>query len=450
MRAPGKQPRQPRSGRRGETAYQTASGMLVMLEESHELPLVDIQIALRTGSAHDPEGKEGLTRLTGRMIRMGTARIDGNEVEDRIARLGASLSVETTPSYVRFHGVVIKRNVQPFVALLAELLREPAFRSADLSHVKRETVSDIVSARDNDRALAVRHFRRFLFEDHPYGRSVVGTRSSVRSIRRSDVVAHHEAHYRARNLIIGAAGDLHRDELERLLEQELGDVPRGKAPAYKVPAPKMHKGRHVSIVDKPERTQTQLFVGQLGCKARDPDLFPMIVANTAFGGTFTSRLMNEVRSKRGWSYGAYSRLGHDRQRDAWFMWTFPAAKDAVACLELELELLEAFVDKGISDKELRFAKNFLANSRCFEVDTAAKRLDNRLECELYGLPEDTWRRYVKNVRGVRLADAREAVKRRLSTRNLAAVLVATAKDVRKQLEQVPGVQSVDTVRYDRD
>lgn len=431
-------------------SFETPSGSLVLLEESHDLPLVDFEISFRTGSVFDPEGKTGLTRLMGRMLRMGTSRLDGNAVEETIARLGGRLTIETAPSFMRLHGTVIKRNVDPFVELIAALLTKPAFRAHDVSHVKRETLADIEGALDNDRALAARALRRRLFSEHPYGRPVIGHRSDVRSIRRTDVARHYEEHFVGSNLIFGAAGDLTRYELEGLVERHFSSLPGGKAPKRKVPAPKRPKGRRLIIVDKPDRTQTQTFVGTSGSKVTDPDVDALSVANTAFGGTFTARLMNEVRSKRGWSYGAYSRLGQDRQRDAWYMWTFPAAKDVAACLSLELELLEGFVGGKLTGKEVQFAKNFLANSHCFDVDTAAKRLDARVDCEVYGLPRDHYRHTVKRVRGVKLADAREAVKRRLSSKDLVITVTATAKDVRDELEKLPGLRSVEVVPYDRD
>ncbi len=325
----------PRWSRRADgLQMRTPRGTLVLLEESHDLPLVDFEVTVRTGSVHDPVGREGLARLAARMIRMGTAKIDGPTVEDTIARLGARLTVETSTSFVRFYASVIKRNVEPFVALLSKLVRRPAFRAADLAQVKRETVADIVASRDSDRTLAGRYFRAFLFGDHPYGRPVVGTRASVRAIQRADVMRHYRAHFVASNMVIGAAGDVDKGELSDLVSRYFADLPEGTAPRDRVPAPKMPRGRRVLIVDKPERTQTQIFIGSLGARAHDSDIYPLVVANTAFGGTFTARLMREVRSKRGWSYGASSRIGQDRQRDAWYMWTFPGVRDAVACAEL--------------------------------------------------------------------------------------------------------------------
>jgi zinc protease len=435
---------------RRDVRFATPEGAVVMLEESHDLPMVDFELVLRTGALHDPAGREGLARLTWVLTRTGTRKLTRHEVEEAIAAMGARLSVETGTSYVRFHGTVIRRNLEPFVALMASLVREPAFRAKDLAHLKRETLSDLVAMRDNDRALAGRFFRQFLFGAHPYGRTSLGTRHSLRAIQRADVAGLHRKHLAAKNVIVGAAGDITRPELEALVERHFGGLPKLRPPAERVPSPKVPKGRRVLIVDKPERTQTQLYIGALGSRVSDDDTDALAVANQAFGGTFTARLMNEVRSKRGWSYGAYSRLGQDRQRDAWYMWTFPAAKDAVACARLELDLLEQLLSEGLSAGEVRFAKNNLIHGHCFEVDTAAKRLEARMDCDVYGLPLDHWKRFERRVRGVSRAAANAALRRRLTSRDLCIVVVATAKDVEAGLAALPGVTSVEVVDYTRE
>lgn len=428
----------------------TSKGSLLVVEESHELPMVDFEVTLRTGSTFDPVGKEGLSRLTARMVRMGTKKLDAMKVEESIDALGASLGIETAPSYTRFSGAVIKRNFQKFMELLAELLLKPAFRNTDLQQAKRETISDIVDNRDNDRGLAAREFRKVLFAGHPYERSVIGTQKSVSKIGRSDVERHFDAHYRAANLIFGFAGDITLKEGKEVVDKVFARIAKGAAPKATTPDPKPIRGRRVVVVDKPARTQTQIFIGGLGTHPKDADHVALAVANTVFGGTFTSRLMQEVRSKRGWSYGASSRLGTDRAREAFYMWTFPSASDAVACVKLEIELLETLLKTGITKKELKFAQDFLVNSNAFEIDTPIKRLDQRVDVELYGLPKDYFDNHIKRVRAVTLEKANRALRARLSATNLVVVMLATASEVATGLKTIPGVTKVETVSFDRD
>jgi zinc protease len=205
----------------------------------------------------------------------------------------------------------------------------------------------------------------------------------------------------------------------------------------------------VIIVDKPERTQTQLYIGTLGLRTRDRDLFPLLVSNTAFGGTFSGPLMQEVRAVRGWSYGAYSRLLHAKQRDAWYMTTAPAAEYSADCAALQIELLERWVDRGIKKSQLSFAQRYLINSHCFDRDTPSKRLESRLDIELLDFPRAYIEKYDQLVGKVSLQDANGATHNRLSTRNLTIVAVATAADVASSFEALPGVKSLEIVPFDR-
>jgi zinc protease len=260
----------------------------------------------------------------------------------------------------------------------------------------------------------------------------------------------YDQHYVASNMIVGIAGDMDEAELRPLVNEVFGSFRTGTAPVEAIDDPTPPRGRTVTIVDKPERTQTQIYVGALGNRVGDPSVFPLLVANTAFGGTFTSRLMQAVRAERGWSYGASSRIGQDRRRDAWYMWTFPAAKDAVPCIELELSLVETLLRDGLTEKEHEFSRAYLAKSHCFEVDTAAKRLDPRIDIELYGLPADYYDRYVEQVEAVTHEQGNAALRERLSADDLAIVLLATASDVREQLEKIPNVTDVKVVPFDGD
>ena len=421
---------------------------VVLVEPDHALPLAHIGLVLRTGSVHDPRGQEGLARITARMLRMGTRSLSAQEVEEKIDSLGAQLTVGCAPSYVQLTGVVVAHNLEPFFELVSELVTTPAFRAKDLARAKREAIAELVGVVDDDRSLAARHFRSFAFGKHPYARSVAGTTSSVRSLDRAAVLAHYEKHFVASNLIVSMAGAVDPEEAKRLVSRYL-KLPHGRAPKLATPEPVLAKGRRLVLVDKPERTQTQIIVGTLGTHVHDPDHTALQVANVVFGGLFTARLTHEIRSVRGLSYGASSSLGHDRQRDLWSMWTFPAAKDAVKCLSLQLDLYEKWVEDGVRPSELKRAKSYLVKSHAFEIDTPQKRLDQRIEAELFGLPSDYFDAFVQRVKHVTRDDANAALRKRLSTRDLAIGVVATASELREPLSQLPDLRELRVVPFDK-
>jgi zinc protease len=266
-------------------------------------------------------------------------------------------------------------------------------------------------------------------------------------VSRDDVASHLARHVTAPNLVVGVAGDIDADALPRLMERALAPLSRAKVSATALAAPQRTPGRRLVIVDKPGRTQTQMFVGTLGSRLRDPDFHTLLVANTAFGGTFSAPLIQQVRAQRGFSYSASSRLGADREREAWTIYTHPSAENAKACLALELELVERFVSRGPSAAELRFAKGYLVKSHAFDLDTPQKRLEPRVEAEVHGLPRAFHEKFVERVSEVELDAARAAIHRRLTSDDLTIALVATARDVTTALSSL--VDDVRVIPFDR-
>ena len=422
----------------------------LFVEESHDLPLVHFQVIIPAGSIEDPEGREGLTRLSARLLRRGTTKRDTRTLEETIDALGAELGIDTTPNFVRLSGSTIKRSLSPMMAIVGELLAEPSFPEAELAQLKRETEAALLELTDSDQSLASIHLRRALFQGHPYGRPSLGTRASIARIDLDQVIARYREGLAARPRLIGFSGAITRSEAERLVQEHLARPRLTTTIGPLPPEPVMRQGRHLRIVDKPERSQTQIQIGRLASHPHDEDHVALSVGNAVFGGAFTARLMRAVRSERGWSYGASSRLGLDRVREAWSMWTFPAASDAAACVELQLELMANWVEHGIDDSELAFAKSFLVKSHAFSIDTAEKRLEQAIDVVLYDLPKTYYSAFTERVAAVTRAEVNAALVRRLSTKDLVLSVVATEAELGDPLRRAAGATSSEVVPYDID
>jgi zinc protease len=422
----------------------------IWVEERHDLPLVHFQVVLPTGSLLDPVGKEGLTRLAARLMRRGTERQTTQAIEERIDALGADFSIETSANHVRLAGSVISRSLEPMLSLVGEMMQTPALSEHELTLLKRETLAALVELTDNDASLSSIHFRRALFAGHAFARPGVGTAPSIATITLDDVRTTYRDRLRVMQPIVGFAGDVTLAKAEELARKYLLHSERTVDARIKPQLPSVRQGRHLRLVDKPERTQTQIQIGRLGTHPHDADHIPLVVANAVFGGAFTARLMRAVRSERGWSYGASSRLAIGQVRDAWSMWTFPAASDAAACIALQLELMERWVNEGIDDSELSFAKSYLIKSYAFATDTADKRLEQKMEIELYDLPADYFSAYTQHVEAVTRAQANAAIQERLSPSSLVLSVVATEDDIGGSLRNLPGLTSYEAVAFDAD
>jgi zinc protease len=427
-----------------------AGGAAVLLETSRALPLVSISVGLKTGALMDAPGKEGTTRLLSRLMRRTAGGLEAQVIDTRIDSLGGSLGADVAHSTMVFQATVISRSLNAFVDLLVDVLARPGLAAVELERLQRETLAELKDSLDDDRGLARRFFRRRFFGAHPYGRSVSGTPKTVPEIGSADVLAAFRGSFVRDNLVFAFSGDLDAAGASRIAQRISDALPSGVAPVDDTPEPVAVPGRRLVIVDKPDRTQTQILIGCLGSHTRDEDHVALLVANTIFGGTFTARMTQEVRSKRGWSYGAYSNVPFDRRRQSFSMWTFPKADDAGPCLRLELDMLHDLREKGVTKQELAWAKRYLVRSHCFAIDTAAKRVGLALDQALYDLPEDYYSRYLERVQAVTLEQANASVRNRLSEEDLLVTVVGTESLVGNAVrEAVVGLASTEVVPFDR-
>jgi zinc protease len=421
----------------------------VLVETSRELPLVSVSVALRTGAILDPPGAEGAMRLLSRLMRRSAGGRSADANDRLIEGMGGSLGAEVTQSTVVFQGAVISRSLDRFVDVLVDSVARPTLPDDELERLKRETEAELTESLDDDRGLARRWFRRRLFEGHPYSRSAGGTLPGVKSVDADMLRRLYRKAVVSENLVLAFSGDVTEERARGIADTLASAVAAGPAPADETPEPTVPSGRRLVFVDKPERTQTQILIGGLGSHPSDPDHFALVVANTAFGGTFTARLMQEVRAKRGWSYGAYSSLPYDRRRQAFSLWTFPKASDAPACIALELEMLRAFREKGVTSGEFGWARRYLVRSHAFALDTAAKRVGLALDAELYGLPPGYYGAYLDNLRAATLEQANQAVRERLSDENLLLSVVGTEATTLADVKSaIPNLERSEVVRYD--
>lgn len=426
-----------------------AAGPQVLVETSRALPLVSFSIALKTGSVLDPEGLGGATRMLTRWMRRTGGGREAHVIDAEIDALGGAFGADVSPSTLVFQGTVITRSLDGLMRIASDIIARPGFAEDELERLRRETLAELTEALDDDRGLSRRWFRQRVFGSHPYARSVTGTASTLARIQPADLKALYARVARPENLIFAFSGDIERARAEALAAQLCGQLASGPAPQESTPEPAVIPGRRLVFVDKPDRTQTQILIGGLGTHPQDDDHLALHVANTVFGGTFTARLTQEVRAKRGWSYGAYSSLPIDRRRQAFSMWTFPKAEDAAPCIQLELSMLHDLREKGITKKELGWAKKYLVRSHAFALDTASKRVGLLLDSALYGLPAGYYENYVEQIKGITLEQANASVQKRISEQDLLVSVVGTAAQIGDAVKAaIPDLSSSEVVAFD--
>lgn len=420
-----------------------------IFEIDPSIPLVHLTVAFPFGGLEDPPGKEGLTRLTLRLMRRTPAGRSADATSESIDLLGGSLTGEVTRSMSALNGSVLTENATPFLELFSEMLDAPGLTESEFEQLKAESLAEWFEGLDNDRGLAFSAWESSVWADPRWGRPVQGTHESLSNLLLEDVREHAQKLVSTRPAIVAASGDLSAElvsEIERRFANYLSPV----RAVQLLEDPEVPAGRRLLFVDKPERTQSQIVIGGLGAHPHDPDWIALHVANTIFGGTFTARLSQAVRVERGWSYGAYSYLPLDRHRSTFSLWTFPEATDTPACLRLELEMLEQFTEQGVTKSEFARARRYLTQSYAFHIDTASKRAAQVLDAELYGLPRDTPKTFLARIQALDLDQVNEAIRRRLSTKNLTVCVVGTHSAIGTAVEaSIDRLTETRVVPYDR-
>jgi zinc protease len=421
------------------------------VEHSPGNPLVDFAFMFRGGGSTDPAGKEGRLALTGQTMLRGTRRLGAERFEAEVDRLGAEIELEVESDNLQIHATVVARNAERLFALLAEAMLEPRFSALETARQRRAMVADIVDHRNDDDDLTARAFCRVLFANHPYGRPSYGRVRSLQQLERDDLVAAHRDYLGAANLLVGAAGPIDDEGFARLVSKYLGGLHVGRDAGSFPNTPVNVRGRTVLLIDKPERTRHALLIGGLGTHVRDADHTALLVANAVLGGMFSSRLSAELRVRRGWSYDVHSTMSRGRSRQSFAIAAMPSSSDLYGTLSLTTELLERWIDDGVTEREVSLAKKFLANSFAFEIDTAVKRLDHRLQAAAWGLPATYFSEYTKRIAAVTAREASEATRARISAKDLLYTVVATASEHRAGIERaIPDVRGVYVHPYEED
>jgi predicted Zn-dependent peptidase len=370
--------------------------------EKHDVPLVAFQALLRGGSMTDPPGKEGTASIAADLLRKGAGKRDASAIARYVDGVGGILGSGAAYEAASISGEFPSGEAERMVALLADMLRRPAFPDSEFVKLREQTVEQIRSAKDNPYNVLQLYGRAYFLRGHPYGRPVDGDESSVARITREDVLAHYRAHYGADRLILAVVGDFDRATMERRIRAAFGDWGKAGAPPADPASPARLSGRHVLLVDKPGATQSYFWIGNLGISARDPDRDAVDIANTAFGGRFTSLLVTALRTKSGLSYTARSTLMRLSQPGPVAMTSFTKTETTERAIDLALSTLADFRDQGLDQETVASSKAYLSGLQPTDLESGDEIAARLASLAYHGLPTTEATEYGDRIRAVSL------------------------------------------------
>jgi zinc protease len=404
-------------------------GAVLIVSEQHTLPMVVMQILIDAGSRRDPRGKEGIASLTSDLLTEGTKTRSASQISEAADFIGATLDTSADTDYATLNLAVLSKDLDTGLDLLSDILLHPTFPDAEVARRREAALASMKASEDDPGAVAERAFLKALFGDGPYGHPVIGTLEAVRSLTRSDLLSFYAAHYRPERAIITIVGDVSVADVTSRLQRALHGWVGSETPRFQYPAG-TPGSRDTVAIQKPI-SQANIILGQLGVARDNPDYYALTVMNFILGGGgFTSRLLDNIRTKAGLAYSVASMFTVNKAPGSFqviLQTKNGSADDAIrrTCAEIERVRREP-----VSDDELVGAKLYLTGSFPLRLDTMSKIVGFLAQVEFFNLGADYADTYTQRINAVTREDVLRVAQQYLHPEQMQLVVVANLQQAK--------------------
>jgi zinc protease len=396
-------------------------GITAWLVEDHNIPFTALEIQFKGGSSLEAPDKRGVVNLMTATLEEGAGTLDSKGFAEARDALAANISFDSGADSVGVSAKFLTENRDQVIDLLREALVNPRFDQDAVDRVKEQVLSNLRANEKDPGTIASERFDALAFGDHPYGSTGDGTIATVTALTRDDVLAAHKGALARDRVYVAAAGDITAEELGKLLDRLLGDLPATGAPQPGAAEWKLPPG--VTVVDFPT-PQSTVFFGELGIPRDDPDFFPAFVLNEVIGGgRFTARLMTEVREKRGLTYGIGTYLVTMEHADM-LLGQFSASNDKVAeAIKVVKDQWGKIVTEGVTPEELEATKTYLTGSYPLRFDGNGPIASILVGMQMDGMPIDYATTRNARIEAVTMEDIKRVAARLIRPEALQFVVV---------------------------
>ncbi|HEX3558668.1 MAG TPA: pitrilysin family protein [Pyrinomonadaceae bacterium] len=422
------------------------NGLRVIVIEHHEMPLVAAQLLVKNGGEVDPADLSGIANMTADLLTKGTKTRTAPQIAQEIEALGGQINSAAGWDASRANVNVIASKTEPALAILADVVRNPVFKDEEIERLRQQYLDSLSVGMNNPGTLASYVAARVVFGDTPYGHLISGTPESLPRIKREDIVALHERFYRPDNAVLVIGGDIKAADAFRLAEKLFGDWARPSTPLPVAPtkttAAQARGGQRVLVVDMPGAGQAAVLFARRGIARTDPEYYAGIVANSVLTG-YSGRLNEEIRIKRGLSYGAGSSLQVRRDVGPFVASAQTKNQTGAEVASLLLTELTRLSSEPVAEAELTPRKATLIGGFGRSLETTDGLVGQVASLALYGLDLGEINRYITSVQAVTSAQLQQFAGSRLGVKDADIVIVGDAKDFIEPLrKQFPNVEVI--------
>lgn len=393
--------------------FQLDNGMIVYLLEDHALPTINASVLVRTGRRYEPADKVGLASLTGQVMRTGgTASKTGDELDALLEKVAASVETFIGTSSGGANLAVMKEDIDLGLSVLADVLKNPAFRDDKIELAKITARSGISRRNDEVQGIAGREFSRLIYgANHPYAR--LTEYATIENITKQDMIDFHKKYFVPNNMMIALWGDFSSDAMRKKIEEAFGSWEKRDVSFPPVPQLRLASQKSVNFIKKDDVNQANIFIGHLGGQLNEPESALLNLADVAFGGAFASRLFKKVRSEQGLAYNVGSTWGENYDYPGIFSISGSTKSNTTIKMIKSIEKeMSNVVHNGITDEELKFAKDNYLNSFVFKYDTKGKIIRQLMTLEYYSYPKDFITKQQQETQNATKQSVAEAIRKR--------------------------------------
>lgn len=407
---------------------QSPGGIRAWLVEEHSVPLIAMRFAFAGGSAQDPKGKGGLANFMTSMLDEGAGDLTAEQFQERMEDLAMRMSFQDGRDTFYGNFQSLTENRDKAADLLRLAITKPRFDGAAVDRIRGQLLANLAFAKKNPNRVAANAWVAAAFPNHPYGRPATGTEETVATITPADLEVYRKRVFARDHLKVAVVGDINAAQLGALLDKVFGDLPE-KGDLAAVPAINLDGKGKLEVVDMPVPQSVVVF-GMEGIKRKDPDFIPAFVMNHILGGGgFASRLMEEVREKRGLAYGVYSYLQY--YDSAEFLAGQVATKNEKVAESIEVirAELKRMADTGATAEDLANAQSYLTGSYALRFDTSSNIANQLLGIQLDGLGKDYVAKRNALIDAVTVDDVKRVAKRLLGSNGLIIAVAGRPKNL---------------------
>ena len=429
-------PQQPRR-------FELPNGMVVFLQEDHELPVISGTLRIRGGARDEPAEKAGLNAMYSEVWRTGgTKSKTGDQLDDFLESHAAHVETSAGADSTFLNWSSLKENFEQVFPVVLDVLENPEFREDKIDLARKQFFSQISRRNDEIDDIAHRESIKLAYgAENPYARTP--EYYTVSAITRQDLLNWHKRTVAPNNIILGVSGDFDSAAIERKLRETLGSLPKGE------PFPRTQIAFHESkpgiyFIEKDDVNQSDISMVDLGTDRRNPDYYAIEVMNELFGGGFSSRLVNNVRTIQGLAYAVGGGVGTAFDHPGVVHISVGTKSGTTAkAIEAVNQQIAELIKGGVTQDELKKAKDSILNSFIFAFDSKDKVLAERMAYEFHGYPADFLERYRAGIEKVTAADVDRVAKKYIHPDHMAILVVGSSKDFDRELATFGKVTSID-------